>query len=448
MARLRDLTQPFNQVDPLPQFAIWGSGSGYDHSMQIIGSDLGKIATAVYQQTFEHWNNASYFSTANVASSNNSSYYVTYTPSNQAEGNALVAPTVSSANGSPINRYSPGMDNWHWYGTVIGLRGKRQKISIGFNNQTVFVAPRGGLASESFSMATTGFWNTSGQAGFESYGQISYNERTNTLVIIGGASSTTNYRAHVYINPRINLNDAYLRQGDLRLFMSQAYSGTGGASYFYNDFSWSTSAATSYTESYASMRVVLGDNNVIGLYRMTPSNQANFATVTLNSAGTTATVNNLGSLSATTSYGREQGSLYGSRSNITWDNEWAFCYSPYYYYGSGMNGVWFYTKNPSIYYTFADGSTSYGAAMLPFAENKWIYAYNADSNGGQLIGYAIMDPEGVRATGMNNDGTNTAVSNGSSLGGKVIRSAFNFDTGYTTTHYPCLVALTEWVRQI
>ncbi|WP_197970674.1 hypothetical protein, partial [Denitratisoma oestradiolicum] len=52
----------------------------------------------------------------------------------------------------------------------------------------------------------------------------------------------------------------------------------------------------------------------------------------------------------TTSYGIEQGSYYGMRHQITWDNQWVAAFAPYYYYGSGLSGHVVNTDDPTRYY--------------------------------------------------------------------------------------------------
>ncbi len=50
--------------------------------------------------------------------------------------------------------------------------------------------------------------------------------------------------------------------------------------------------------------------------------------------------------STTTSYGANEGSQYYTKFNTTWDGKWGMIYSPYYYYGCGLNAFCMSLENP------------------------------------------------------------------------------------------------------
>ena len=50
--------------------------------------------------------------------------------------------------------------------------------------------------------------------------------------------------------------------------------------------------------------------------------------------------------STTTSYGANSGHQYYTKFQTTWDGTWGMIYSPYYYYGCGINAFCMSLENP------------------------------------------------------------------------------------------------------
>lgn len=438
-------------LEPLPTFAVMNAYSGNSGYAYVVLDSYWNPVLSSQPQSSENFSGlASYLNTSGSISSNSlGSYFAQATCFNQAEGNWIWNPPSRAAGGydnliRPVGNFINSY--WPYYGTVIGTAGKRQRISTYIQNNTIQIHKRGGSGIiASFSISNASLINLTGEPASTSYGQISYNERTKTLAIMRGNGSAQ-YRLHVWKNPNINLNDDALTAGELYTFMYNARQGIGGASYFYNDFTWNTSGSTSYSESMYHNRVIMGDNGMVGLVRMTPSNQTVHAYVVPNTAGTSPTSGptTVSSLSLTTSYGIDQGNYYGMRSNITWDNSFVFCYSPYYYYGSGLNMHHVSTENPSIGYTNQDSNTSWGVQVMPIGTSEVLThntSTNADSANGILM--YIVSPQAAYKNGvqLNSD---TSVSSGSPL------NLFGYycpvDTGYTSTNYPHVVPMGTWAQ--
>ena len=144
-------------------------------------------------------------------------------------------------------------------------------------------------------------------------------------------------------------------------------------------------------------------------------------------------------MGATTSYGIEQGSFYGQRTNITWDNQWVAAYSPYYYYGSGMNCWFINTADPTKHYYYQNSTSSSGIGIAPFGEGKFVLRDNENNTNGNGLSFYTIDPTGAFLYGRNRGST---VSNGGSLSN--YSNSYGWDAFSTTTNYAALVPMTSW----
>lgn len=257
---------------------------------------------------------------------------------------------------------------------------------------------------ERVTLANTTHLNTTSEPGTTQAGQIGYNDRTRTLVLIRSASLANSYRAHVWVNPNVSLaTKNSLETGRLNKFITDAKSGVGGASYYYNDFTWSTAGSTSTLEASSHMRVIVGDNNLVGLFRMSPNNQAIYGYITLNSGSTSTSVTALGNQTLTTTYGIETSNSLGAKCVVSWDQNWVAAYCPYYYYFAGLALVMFYTRDPSKFYTYGSTSSSLGFSVAPIGTSAFVMSNN-DNTDGVGIRISAWDPEVTRASGRDQSG--------------------------------------------
>ena len=382
---------------------------------------------------------STFLGTTTLATTNSAAYMIQSTANNTNVASLLQDPPSSfsaSNNSAMTGRPNQGTSVYPYFGTTIGTMGKRQRASI-FTSATTIRMYRRSLqtAAESFTLTQR---TTSSEPGTANSGQTSYNERTNRLIVVMSATST--YRVHVYTNPNINLNSSSYRVGDLFKFVDDAFSGLNGASYFYNDFTWSTTGSTSYTESISHNRFILGDNNIVGMFRMTPSNQSVAANMTLNSGSTTTTVTQLWTSPLTTSYGIEQGPLYGSRTQNDWGNTFVAAYCVYYYYGCGIKVVFFYAADPSKYYVYTYDDTQSGVSIAPQGVGGFMLKFNsANSDGVGTRVYAI-NPNDMRGTSINMNGG--GVSNGGTV--SLLNPYWGFDLNGSGTQYNIIHSATSW----
>lgn len=373
----------------------------------------------------------------------------------QDEGNWLVhLPGHAPASGSDAQFshsvwYNYVLEHWPFFGTMIEKSGVRPRNSIYYRNANLGIYPRGGTAPlELVPMSATYATWTNFNTG---YTAISYNSRTSTLAVLEPRDNSNNYRLHVWKNAAIDLDPENYTAGTMHRFLLAAKTAgtptalTQAAYYYYNDFQWQANSSQSYDESRRKAYIVMGDNNLVGIARFVPSNRTHYATFAPNFSSTSGTLTTLNGYNNTTSYGIEQGNYYGMRYMQTWDNNWVAAYSPYYYYQSGMNVIFFNTQDPSLYYVGQWASTDWGAQLVPFKKDKFIFhagSSNADGNVGMRL--YVVDPGGLRKYGVDSNGT--AVANGGNI--DLFKSTFtySFDTRYQSTNYPTIVPMAEWTH--
>ena len=436
-------------LDPLPTFCIWTNYANNQRIYSVYDSYMQPISSGFYDTGTEQWSNyASWHRTdSSIGSSSGSSYFGQSCSSYQSEGHWFVNPPAHSGSYAPITRPYWFMENyWAYFGTVISPKGLRQRISPYLQGNSMHIYEFGGPTMVSYVSLDGNLLETSGEPASTAQGTISYNANTKKLVAIRGNSSNS-YRLHVWFNPNIDLNSREVGKNSLYDFLRQARLGQNGASYYYNDFSWTNSGSQNYNESRYHFRVIMGDNDKIGLVRMTPDYETRHVWIQPNPAGTSLSVSPtlISSLGLTTSYGIDQGTKYGMRSMNTWDNRTIACYSPYYYYGSGINIHFVDTQDPSRGYYWQNGDTGWGWHPFPIGSGGIGIRYtgaNVDGSNGVYVN--VHQPSGAFKNGRQPNNTNNAVGNGGQLNGIV--SYFPVDTGYTSTDYAWVLPMTTWTR--
>jgi len=429
--------------EPLPTFATF-SNFNNNPWWSIWNSDM-KYISAGNQHTdselWSPWTGVNY-TNGNIGSNSWTSYWMGATPMFQADGHMYLRLNEGYGTYTASNP-----DNLDYVisrcGVVIGAYGVRQKFSLFLDGSTIQVRERGIGNDGYYESLNLNQTQYSTWFGGTSYGMIGYNDRTRTLVAIEAKDGSNNYRLHRWINTGTNrsLNARSYVTGTLHLFLSEAKTGLtsgGSASYNFYDFQWQASSSQNYNESRYRMRIIPGDNGIIGMARMVPSNTTHYATYTPTSQTLTTNFNTIG---LTTSYGIDQGNKYGIRHQITWDNYWVAAYSCYYYYGSGMNTFFIDSRDPRNYFIAQYGSTDNGCSLVPFQRNKFMWTYhvsNADGDIGMRL--SIIDLEGAK----NGRVTSGTISNGGTITMQNNTQYGLFDTKYTSTNYPILLSMPHW----
>jgi hypothetical protein len=224
------------EVSPYPLFAIWtnqnnNARAGYsviNSDMQVVGTSRvanrqGAAASVQlddlnnWYEDFRGWT----YTNDNIGQGGNTTYSGGGTNMNGADGNHLYAFQVFGNYGNThINR----ADQWGQFtkrcGTIIGVKGVRQRVSHYTTDAEFQVRPRGSSYGYydrlSLNSATYATW-----AGRTNRGMSSYNDRTKMLAVV--ESNTSNQiRLHVWRNTDVSLNDFSHKPGALHKFLSEA----------------------------------------------------------------------------------------------------------------------------------------------------------------------------------------------------------------------------------
>jgi hypothetical protein len=433
--------------EPYPYFATF-SNFNNDPRASIYNSDMREVYNCKPDTNAEMWSSwtGNNYTNGNIGGNSWTSYWMGATPFYQADTHWYFK--LNEGYNNYVATNPDGQDSWMpFWGVIVGNTGKRQKISLYTNNSDMRVFPRGiqngSLENVNLNSTTYATW-----FGGTNYGMNSYNERTGTLVVIEAKDGSNNYRLHRWINTGTNrsINQSNYKAGMLHRFLSEAKAGlttNGTASYNFYDFQWQANASQNYNESRYRMRIVVGDNGIIGMQRFVPSNITHYATYTPSSQTLNTSFN---TISNTTSYGIDNGNKYGARHMITWDNYWVAAFNVYHAYGNGMNVFFIDTRDPRNYFIGQYGDQSNGCALVPFDKNKFMWSYhvsNSDGTSGQRL--AIVDLEGPLKYGRTLSGT---IANGANI--DLSKNIMNgiFDTKYTSTNYTWLMPVQRWPRNI
>lgn len=257
-------------------------------------------------------------------------------------------------------------------------------------------------------------------------GAACYNERTKTLVISFGTTSTSTqinvFRSTVDLNSCTSLQQFFA-----------AATATGF-----------TVTRTNYnaTENRYIRGMVLGDNDYVFMSYRSGNNQ--FGDLIDLTAGT---LTNVSTISNTTSYGGFDS--YYIRMQTTWDNKWAFLFTPYYYYACGASAHVVSTTDPRRYFVFNPTDSGGGGALIPIGKEGMAYfnGQNTDSQGvySTLIDFNLTSQTGTAATVISTTGGGlsiAAINNGAAI--NPARGYLYMHGGFYSTCYPRFFTINWW----
>ena len=460
------------ETSPFPTFAYWSNDNNSKAGYMVINSELQTIAssdmpnqlngyTAMNLDGMPNWYEdfRSYtYTQGNIGSGSVTTYFGGSTVWGGADGHYLYR---FPANGNYAGNFMQRADQRGQFlnrcGTVIGNRGVRQRISLYSTDSELQIRPRGATYGY-FDRVDLNSGTYANWAGRTNRGMASYNERTNMLAVV--ESNTSNQiRLHIWRNTDYNLNAYATKPGTLHNFLSQAKTAgpnAGGPlasakNYSFYDITWSQSGSTRAEPSYH-IRIIMGDNGTVGFTRFNHDGYGQyhwyFTPTAYGSAGNAGTGNFVDTginLSNTTSYGIDQSeSWYGQRHDITWDNNWIAVYSPYYYYGCGINCHVVSTANPANVFYVKSNNTSHGCALVPFKEDKFITVVSENNADGPGMYFYLIDP-GSAALNFRRQ-NNTTLSYGGDLQPYNSTYYYQFDSSGSTTQYPHLVNMPHWTN--
>jgi hypothetical protein len=460
-----------NEISPYPTFAIWtNQNNDTKAGFNIVNSDFQSIGSNAMPGWFGSYQDPSLSNMPNwyedhrgqtyTNSQNSSGQDTTYsggsTVAGSADGHNYYRPCLHGGfAGNWMNHFTQHANFTTRCGTVIGVRGVRQRVSHWSQDAEFQVRSRGMVTGHfdrvSLNNATYATW-----AGRPNRGMSSYNDRTKMLAVAESTTSGNNIRLHVWRNTDLSLNDFSHKPGTLHKFLSQAKTAgptTGNQlsttkNYAFYDFTWAQTGSTRNEPAYH-MKLIMGDNGTIGFARFNHDGYAQrygyFLPTSQGSAGSsgigtfTDTEVNLGN---TTSYGIDQSERYGIRHQNTWNNEWIATYSPYYYYESGINCHLINTVDPTKLFYFRVTNTSSGHGLVPFKEDKFLTIYSEQNGDGPGPYLYVIDPGSAAKNLRRTDGT--TLSFGGDLQPYNIPHYYQFDTHSNTTQYAHLVSMPHW----
>lgn len=251
-------------------------------------------------------------------------------------------------------------------------------------------------------------------------GSAGYNERTNTLVVVHSTGSSSVCIATKFVNAAVNLNTCT----NLNEFFSTA-----------TVTEYTLTMTTSGGDSYTDKVVVVGDNGWVGIsYREGTTMYATAYDLT----GNNAAAINFTNQSMTTSYGVSQGVYYYTKMNTTWDGQWAFAYTPYYYYGCGCFAYVFSTVDPRRVFRIQNTNSAAGGMVVPYgkAGMRYLCGVNSDSQSVSQIAWDFRNTDTLY-----NNAAATVYSHSNAAGliavnnDAILNSSVAATTGITGFHY-------------
>lgn len=192
--------------------------------------------------------------------------------------------------------------------------------------------------------------------------------------------------------------------------------------------------STSYSESMYRVQPTVSDDGTVWVTTFVPSSAFKLSKFTRNGVNA-ATATAVTSLGVTTSYGVDNGIQYGQRRMMSRDGTTVACFTPYYYYGAGVE-CFIIDKTNNTYQTYNWNSSGDGCAVLPFKESGWAFYQNGNFYASNPTGGSIM------AIYERGETANTQLRQ--TNGGKYLP----YTTYPNTTNYPALMPVVDYSMMI
>ena len=274
-------------ANPLPTFATYSNRDNVPF-WNIYNSKMNPIDAGSQHDDSELWApfNGTNYTNSHFGSSTVTTSWSQATPFQQADGHWMMRLNSGNRTYAGVH-YGICASYMPYYGVVIGKRGIRQNFSLYSNDASLRIMERGINEGyyEIINLNNNAYatWFSTGTT----WGSASYNDRTRTLVVVAAKDGSNNYRMHIWKNEGMDrsLKSDNYYPGTLAAFLREAKTGLldagqgdGSVSYAFYDFQWQANSSQNYNESRYRLRVVAGDNGIIGMARMVPSNVCNYAT--------------------------------------------------------------------------------------------------------------------------------------------------------------------------
>tara|TARA_B100000378_G_scaffold66581_1_gene49940 strand:- start:41 stop:1507 length:1467 start_codon:yes stop_codon:yes gene_type:complete len=164
--------------------------------------------------------------------------------------------------------------------------------------------------------------------------------------------------------------------------------------------------------------------------------------------------------STTTSYSAENGNQYYTRFNTTWDGKWGMIFSPYYYYGPGINAFAMSLENPRKFISINQTKSAYPNPYTAWGRTGFHGgdSDNTDSTSWQTYSFSFdpTDSDHTVDTTVymgSSSGEATVPDSNSHVGGSyanktgscsLTESYTQLTGGFNSTCYPVLIGLNWW----
>ena len=211
-----------------------------------------------------------------------------------------------------------------------------------------------------------------------------YNEKNKMLVMLHSGNETTSTAMTIHIfKSSVCLN----KVNTIKEFFDNLT-----ATEYFTD-TWTTDNNKDWV-------TVVGNNGYVG-FGQKYGNTMNYGVFNCNtgqSLGTTGAARQFSTWQAfqgstTTSYSTNQANLYYTKFNHTWDGTWGMIYSPYYYYGVGLNAFCINLQNPRKFINVSQTKSSRGNPYLAWGRTGFHGGWSDNCDGDTFRTYSFsFDP--------------------------------------------------------
>ena len=279
-----------------------------------------------------------------------------------------------------------------------------------------------------------------------------YNEKTKTLVMIhsGDEGGNTSKTIHIFKSSKcLNKIDK----------IKEFFDNLTSTEYFTD--TWTNQNVKDWC-------VVVGNNDYVG-FGLKQSNSKRYGVFDCSVKGGSAHQTGASrqwstwqdfSGSTTTSYGASSGHQYYTKFMTTWDGTWGLIYSPYYYYGCGINAFCMNIENPRKFININQTKSSRSNPYFAWGRTGFHGGWSDNCDGTSHRTYSwCMDPtdsdETINTTVyQGGDSGDTVVPNSNAhVGTTVTNKTGNYGLsahrtwlhgGFHSTNYPLLMQIDWW----
>tara|TARA_B100000780_G_scaffold241160_1_gene183535 strand:- start:52 stop:1461 length:1410 start_codon:yes stop_codon:yes gene_type:complete len=321
---------------------------------------------------------------------------------------------MSFHNGQQTGQSNRNVGTW--------LHNSTPELAIYQQDNYLYIAPR---SHSSWNQDTSskgngyqGFWGARTMNSTSRYGMMSYNEKTKKFAMVENTNGSGAVKLHVWSDV----------ESPATFKTNAEFFGTSNL----NDstkITSNTEQTTWYNESEGRYRatIVMCDNGDVFLSRFSPHQGTCFHKWTL-SGGNYNSFSNPNNMSATTTYGMEQGNRFGMRFQISNDGKYIIAFGYYYYYGCGFQASLTRVSDGKTHY-WQDSNTTHGWTVAPWRDSGFVIGYseNSDNSNGAFVG--TLDAEALLE----------ASGDGASFNCAWVTS--RFDSHYNSTNYPYILPI-------